>query len=291
MTDNNLATLLREHVRAGEPPVAPSSDRAIALGRRRLARRRAGLGVGCFVVAAAVTATAVVLPGHQGSAPVLIDPATAAALEQYDADRMPALIDAEVRPVLERSVHDLRPGSTVTAADERGLPLGARHRDRAASMTAVYTAGAGHTFRVYLAHAGAEAEGRQRQACAQSVADGEYFSCTVERVGGDTVITSVGAVRLMADGEWAMLTRGELRTGRVVATDADQDPVDRGQVYFRRNVKVIHSQTFVTDAAETLRAPDPSTAGARWQVPVADLQQIATDPVLVIPPPGGAASR
>jgi hypothetical protein len=107
----------------------------------------------------------------------------------------------------------------------------------------------------------------------------------VEVVGGDTVITTVGAVRRMDDGMWAALTRDELRTGEILPVDPVQEPLDRADVYFQRNVNVIHSETFVTDAQEVVRAPDLASADDQWRVPVDDLQEIARDPVLVIPPP------
>jgi hypothetical protein len=214
-----------------------------------------------------------------------MDPATAAALADYDAWRMPGLIDSRVRPVLERSVPELRQGSTFTADDSYGQRLRTKYLDLAASMSVVYTAAEGHSFRVYLGHSRSEAEGAHRKACAEQVEQGYPWSCAVDVVGGDVVITTVGAMRRADDGGWVALTRDELRTGRIAATNADRGPLDPDQVYFQRNVKVVHSETFVTDAQETVRASSLSAAEDEWQVPVTDLRQIARDPVLVIPPP------
>jgi hypothetical protein len=47
----------------------------------------------------------------------------------------------------------------------------------------------------------------------------------------------------------------------------------------------VHSETFLTSAQESVKAPTFTAAQAGWTVPVADLQEIATDPELVIPPP------
>ena len=284
MTDHDLATLLRAHVGEDEPHRSLSVDRAIALGRRRLARRRNGCYVAGAAAAVAVATLATMVPWHHPDGARGIDPATAAALDAYDAQRMPGLIDQRVRPVLERSVDDLR-RSTFSAEDGYGQPLEVTHYDLAASMSLLYTTAGDDSFSVYLAHARSEAEGPHRKLCAEEVESGYEFSCSVETVGGDTVITSVAAVRRMDDGLWAALTRDELRTGDILPTDPVQEPLDRAEVYFQRNVKVIHSETFVTDAQEVVRAPDLASADSQWRVPVDDLQEIARDPVLVIPAP------
>lgn len=285
MTDHDLATLLRDHLAASEPTLPPATARAIALGRRRLLRRRVGGALAGGVAAAAlVTTVAVVAPWH-GSEAHGVDPATAAALDAYDASRMPQVIDENVRPVLDRTVHDLAPSSVFRAEDGYGQRLTAGHYDLAASMTTDYTAGDDTTVRVYLAHARSEAEGSARSYCAANLESGYQFSCTVARVGGDTVITSVTAVRRAGRRTWAVLTRDEIRTGRITATDPVQEPIDPAQIFFQRNVKVIHSETFVTDVDETVRAPDVDTAGRLWRVPVTALEEIARDPELVIPEP------
>jgi hypothetical protein len=64
--------------------------------------------------------------------------------------------------------------------------------------------------------------------------------------------------------------------------------LDRGdpdRLWFAHEVKVVHSQTFVTYASEIVKAPSADAAGDLFEIPVDDLVEIATDPELVIPPP------
>jgi hypothetical protein len=47
----------------------------------------------------------------------------------------------------------------------------------------------------------------------------------------------------------------------------------------------VHSETFLTNAQEIVRAPDIATAERLWKIPVASLQTVVTDPALVMPEP------
>ena len=67
MTDQDLGTLLRAHVEADEPPVV-SPDRAIALGRHRIRRRRNWLVTGTAAAVAALS-LGITVPRLTGTAP------------------------------------------------------------------------------------------------------------------------------------------------------------------------------------------------------------------------------
>jgi hypothetical protein len=289
--DGDLATLLREHVQEHEPPFALSADTSIALGRRTLVRRRARRGLAGVLVAAAAVAAVPLLPwggGPTGGDDIHgIDPATAAALEHYDAQTMPDLIDEHVRAILGRSVDELGPVH-FEAGDAFGQPLPEKYYDKASSMDVTYGGTSDHRFRVSLMHAASEAEGDADEICKNDLEDGTSFRCKVTTSqAGDTVTTTVNAVRVLdvKGAGWSNVSREELRTGIPAKGDPDQSRIDPSEVYFMRTVEVVHSKTFLTVAQEIVKAPDLAAADAAWEVSPADLEEITTDPVLVIPTP------
>jgi hypothetical protein len=289
MTDHDLATLVREHVRHDEPPFLMSSDTVIAVGRRTLVRRRARRGFAGVVVAAAAVAALPLVPwGGSGAGDRTgIDPATAAALENYDAQRMPALIDHHVRVALGDGLEALG-APEFTAADSQGNPVPAKYYNDASSMAVRYGGEGDRRVRVELMHAGSEAEGDARRICANDLADGHAFSCAVTvSASGDIVTTRVTALRpLVATGAgWSVVTRDELRTGIPVKGDPNETPIDPDDVYFSRTVDSVHSRTFVTVAEEIVKAPSFEGAQQAFKVPASDLERIVTDPELVIPKP------
>jgi hypothetical protein len=290
MTDQDLATLVREHVRLTEPPFLLSPASAVALGRRTLVRRRSRRGAACVLVVGAVIAVALPFlndPSHHLGGRTGIDPATTASLREYDAQEMPTLLDEHVRRVLERSVPALGPVA-FTAGDSQGKKVPARYYGKASSMEVAYGGHTGHRFRVTLLHARSEAEGDARKNCASDLAAGYYYTCQVTTTAnGDVVTTRVMAVRPLNEPQdaWGALTREEVATGTLAKGDPSQDPIDRSKIYFARTVKSVHSRTFLTTAEETVRAASLTAAGKAWQVPVPDLVELATDPQLVIPRP------
>jgi hypothetical protein len=289
MTEQDLATLLREHVQECEPPFSLSADAAIGLGRRTLIRRRARRGLAGLVVAGAA---AVTLPMVLSGAPVpagddgRIDPMTTSALQSYDAGAMRAIIDEHVRMTLGHDLDGLGQAE-FEARDDQGTALPQRYYDKASSMEVAYEGTGGRRVRVALMHSRSEAEGDARKNCAADLADGYAFSCTVSvSADGDPVTTTVTALRPL-DGEpgWGALTREELRTGVPAPGDPNQKRIDPADVYFQRSVESVHSETFLTNASELVRAPDLATAQRLWKVPVADFESVVTDPELVIPEP------
>jgi hypothetical protein len=290
MTDHDLATLVREHVRTDEPHFLMSSETAIALGRRTLVRRRARRGFAGVLVAAAAVAALPLMPWHGAGGAgdtTGIDPATATALKHYDAQRMRAIIDEHVRVALGHGLAGLG-APEFTVADGEGNALPEKYYDKASGMTLAFGATGDHRIRVELMHSGSEAEGDARQNCANDLADGTVFSCEVSSSGvGDVVTTRVTALRPleMKGADWSVVTREELSTGVPVKGDPNPAPIDPADVYFARTVESVHSKTFLTRAEEIVRAPDLTTAERRWKVPVSGLQAIATDPELVIPEP------
>jgi hypothetical protein len=291
MTDHDLATLVREHARADEPPFLMSPDTVIALGRRTLVRRRARRGLSGVLVAAAAVVAIPLVPwgGGVGSGDRTgIDPATAAALESYDAQRMPALIDSHVRAALGHGLDGLgAPASHVT--DSQGEELATEDYDKASGMEVAYGGTGDRRVRVELLHARSEAEGNARKNCAADLEEGYVLSCEVTTSAqGDTVRTDVMAVRRIDDlpgSGWGVVTREELRTGVPAPGNPSSEPIDPTEVFLVRSVESVHSETFLTRAEELVRAPDLSSAEQRWRVPVADLERIVTDPELVIPKP------
>jgi len=293
MTDHDLATLVREHVTRDEPPFLMSADTVVAVGRRTLVRRRARRGFAGVVVAAAAVAAFPLMPwaGSGGEDKTGVDPATTAALANYDATKMPSLIDEHVRAALGTGLDGLG-DAAFTAGDDQGESLPARYYEKASSMEVSYGGEGDRRVRVALMHSRSEAEGDARKNCANDVADGYAFSCTVTTTAdGDLVTTSVMALRKMdielVNGgvSWSALTREELRTGLPAPGNPSQAPIDPDEVYFMRSVESVHSETFLTNASETVRAPDLSTAQSRWQIAASDLATIVTDPVLVMPKP------
>jgi len=293
MTDHDLATLVREHVTRDEPPFLMSADTVIAVGRRTLVRRRARRGLAGVLVAAAAVAAVALMPWHGstggGSDVTGIDPLTAAALENYDAQEMPQLIEDHVRATLGSGLDGLG-AAAFTAGDYQGKSLPPRYYDKASGMDVKYGGQGDRQVRVSLMHSGSEAEGDARNICANDVRDGYAFSCTVAiGADGDLVTTKVMAMRKLDEevqgGGWGAVTREELRTGVPVPGDPNQKPIDPADVYFMRSVESVHSDTFLTTASETVRAPDLATAESLWKVDPTDMATIVTDPVLVIPKP------
>lgn len=289
MTDQDLATLLRAHVHADEPPFSLTPEAAISSGRRarRRSRIRRGLGSAALIGVAATVAVPLVLENGTGDRTARIDPKidpeTAAALADYDASAMPALLDTHARGALGIS------GTPAFAAyDDQGEKLPARYWDKASSMGVTYGP-AEHQFGVTLAHARGEAEGNAQRYCAEGLDGGYYLRCEVSTSpAGDVVISKVTAVRPMpsfGDGTMSVVTRETLETGKVPEGDPSGTPFDRDDLYFSRTVKVVHSETFLTYAEEQVKARSLAAADDLWRVPVRNLIELATDPALVIPKP------
>ncbi|HET6166123.1 MAG TPA: hypothetical protein VFE07_04795 [Marmoricola sp.] len=291
--DGDLATLLRTHVKEQEPPFALSAETSMALGRRTLVRRRARRGLAGVLVAAAAVAAIPLLPwtgsGGPGDDARGIDPATAAFLASYDALKMPQVIEQHVAAAFGDSLDGL--GDPVfIAGDEQGTSLPAEYYDKASSMEVRYGDQGDRQVRVALMHSAGEAEGDVRKNCANDLAEGYAFSCEVTTApNGDVVTTRVMAMRKLDEqlprGGWGAVTRDELRTGIPAKGDPSQKPIDPSEVFFMRSVESVHSDTFLTNASETVRAPDLAAAESLWKVPTSAMTSIVTDPELVIPKP------
>jgi hypothetical protein len=291
MTDHDLATLVADHVSRTEPPFALDSGHAILLGRRTLRRRRARRGAAGLI---GIAAAALVVPMLISNAPAGdrggredIDPATAAALEIYDAAAMPGILGQRVRAAIPTSVADFGP-ETFTAADSEGHVLPPKYFDKASNMTVAYGGASDRQLQVSLTHSRSEAEGGARRNCARDLESGSFLRCTVTTaVNGDVVTTRVMAVRRVEQLSrgWSVVTRDELRTGVARADSPTKDPIDPSTLYFKRTVESVHSASYLTSAEETVRATDLDTALERFRAPVAALTTIVTDPALVIPEP------
>ena len=277
MTHDDLATLLREDASATEPRGSLDPMVPVRLGRRRLRTRRLVSGAAAAAVVAVGAAVAVPLTTGDGSSNPArgIDAATRKALDEYDAQRMPQLMDDHVRSVLERSVPDLGP-VTFHAGDGQGDALRPELYDKASGMSVSYGPRE-HRFTVDLSHAKSEAEGSATRYCKDGLAEGYYLECTVDTTAdGDVVISKLEVVRPFGnrpeDG-WMTVTSDELPT------------VNADRLWWFHTEKVIKSESLVTYVQEQVKAPTREAAEAAFQVPVADLVEIGTDPVLVIPAP------
>lgn len=298
MTDQDLRTLLREHVTADEPAFllrAEDSVRPAARARRR--RWTAGL------VAAGVAlggVGVVVADRHGGAGDTVahdrVDPRTTAALAAYDPAVLPALLDSEVRATLG----DLLPDGavTVTATDDalEELP---RSRWREASAVRGHWGGDGdRQVDVRLAHGRGEAEGDRERSCAAATSgpDAILVDCDVTTLpDGSVAVTEVVAALAAPERSglrWITLARDDLRSGRTPlwSLRAGGGRFDPDQVFFLRSVEVVHSETFLTNAQEIVRAPSYDVALDAFAVPVELLAAVATDPELVIPEPAKAGT-
>ena len=134
MTERDLSTLLREHVRLDEPPLGASADAAILAGRRALRRRRLRRGAGGILAAAAVAAITVPLlagPGSPGqqTRDRHLDPATRRALADYDPAAMPKILSTAIDPVVRRWSPGMMGGDFSAWTDQgRQLPKGSWRR-------------------------------------------------------------------------------------------------------------------------------------------------------------------
>jgi hypothetical protein len=282
MTQHELSQLVREHAVADEP-VFPGPEEVLVRGRQRVRGRR--LVAGGVTTLAAVVALGGVLTLGSGDGPdgddTTIDPATQQALEDYDAWAMPDLLDREARAVLSRSVSDLGP-SEFEATDANATTIPSQYYDKASGMSVTF-GDADHEFQVDLSHARSEAEGSAQRYCDEGLADGTYLECTVERVDGATVISKLWALRPFH------ALGGARLDGSMIVTRADQlNAFDPDKLWFEHSVKVVKSETFVTYTSERVKAPTQEAAQGLFTVPVADLVELAVDPMLVIPhPPAG----
>ncbi|WP_205474658.1 hypothetical protein [Nocardioides sp. SYSU D00038] len=281
MTHDDLQTLLREHVARDEPSTMLPLP-AIGAGRRRLRARRA---VASVATVAAVGALAGVAPALQGQLTdgggrevAAIDPRSQAALDDYDVRRMPALMDAHVRPVLERGQPAL--GEPVFKAwDDQGQSLPEKYWPRASGLDVSY-GDRQHEYVVSIMHARGEAEGDHAAVCADDLAQGYALECTATTdADGNAVVSRLVALKPMARNPragWMTVDRERLET------------VGLDRLFFQRQVEVIKSETLLTQASETVKATDRDPARAGFTASYADLAEIGSDPVLVMPrPPKG----
>jgi hypothetical protein len=267
----DLATLLRDDVTAGEPRHGPDAMVTVRLGRRRLRTRRLAGGVITAVVVGVGTAVVVPLATGPGSATSErgTDPA-GAAHEEYDAQRMPELMDQHARAVLEHSV--ATPGPATFAAWGQDGQLAPAEYDEAVRMS-VKLGDRDHNWYVSVTHGAGETEGSLEQDCREPLGSVDYLDCQVTA----TLDGRAAQVRLMAllpvrgAGGWRTATPAELASGR--------------PVWYQRSVTVLGPDT-VVQAGEMVRAGSGAAADAALVVPVPDLLEIGSDPVLWIPGPG-----
>jgi hypothetical protein len=257
-----------------EPPFA-GPERVIARGRRTVRTRRITAGAG--VAAVLAVAGALLVPGliddpRPGGSDG-VDPAVQDALENYDAQAMPQLIERKSREVFSRRVADLGDGE-FGAYDGNGAAIGPEHYDKASGMSISYGERESRELDVGVMHAGSEAEGDHEELCDSGIDEGYYLECSVDMLdNGDVLVTYVTALRpFMGDG-WHAVFRDELET---------RNPE---RLWFQQHAEVIKSDTFLTTVEETVKAPSLADAKKAFLVPVEDLASLAADPSLVLPKP------
>lgn len=296
MTDNDLRTLLREHVTSTEPPFTLRPDDAVRGGRARRTRLRLGLAGAGLAAAAAVGVVIATLPGDpapRGAGEVA--PLTQQALENYDPEKMPALLDEHVRAAVEPYL-PLGKGD-VAAYDDQLKELQPRGWPAAHAMDARYNWKSGHRVRVWLGHSRSEAEGNRERLCKEHTTGPQAFLFVCEATtldDGTVVTTEVAALypdTTSPQGMWIGLTRENLRTNLLpewangLAGKKGPLELDRSKLFFSRSVEAVHSETFLTNAQEIVQARSYDEALAKFAVPEAVLTGIVTDPELVIPDP------
>lgn len=275
MTEHDLSTLVRDHISSDEPPFA-GPQHVIARGRRTVRKRRLAAGAGMAAVLA--VAGAIVVP-QLGADPDGsthgIDPVTQEALDNYDAQAMPRIIEVAAREVFSESVPDLGPGD-FAAYDGNATEIGPEHYAKASNMGVSFGDRETRELSVDLMHAKGEAEGDHEKLCAEELEMGYYLECDVRTLGnGDVLVTNTTALRPFGrDAEmWYAVTRDELAT---------RNP---DNLWFQQHAEVIKSDSFLTAVQETVKAPSLAAAKEAFLVPIDDLAALASDRNLVLPKP------
>ena len=279
MTHDTLRTLVREDGADSEPTLTLSAHEVLQGGRRSVRRRRAVTGLAGLATVALVTAVAVPALSRDGSSAPRLDAASRAALQEYDATLMPALVDETVR----QAVGDAAPAfehGTVVAEDDQGQRLARRDLRRTSMWVGSYDWGSDHLLRVALLHSGSESEGDPDAYCRSELEEGYAASCTAERDDlGRPVITSVSTIRPFDDG-----SDSPERTWMVVRHPERGNP-DR--LWWQRSVEVRRGGIYLTNVSETVHAPDLASAEKAWHLDASTLRAIASAPALVFPAPAG----
>jgi hypothetical protein len=273
MTEHDLSTLVRDHVSSDEPPFA-GLDGVIAGGRRTVRRRRLASGVG--VAAVLAVAGALVVPqlgDDSGTGPRGIDVAIQRALDRYDADAMPEMLEATARSVLSRSVADLGPGR-FTAYSSDGVPLEPGDYGQAGGMTVTFGPRE-HQWSVSVFHTGENDATDHQATCDQDFREGSYLECEVEVLADGVVVIHRTSALQKAGPEWGW--------GTVTPDQLDRVPSDI--LWFEHETQVLKGETFVTDVVERVKAPSLAAAEEEFVVPAGDRAELGSYPELVIPVP------
>ena len=277
MTHDTLRSLVRADGAETEPAFTLSASDVLRGGRRTLLRRRAVTGL-AGVATAAVVAAVVAVPAlsHDDSSPRL-DAASRAALQEYNATLMPALVDETVRQATQDTAPPFAHG-TVVAEDDQGHRLAQRDLRRTSMWVGSYDWGDEHLLRVALLHSGSESEGDPDAYCRSELDVGFSVSCTTERNDqGRPVITSVTTVRPFDDHS------GSPERGWMVVRHPERGNPDR--LWFQRSVEVRRGGIYLTNVSETVHAPDLASAEKAWHLDTATLRELASAPALVFPAP------
>lgn len=276
---------LGERVSSGRPAVAGLIVAGRAVERRKARRTLALVAASvALVLGGGAVARGV---GADADAPQQeIDPLTREALRDYDPQAMPELMDKYARAAFGRSIDDL-PVSEFRADDTSFQALPAARYREAQSMEVLYRLPDRHELWFYIGHGKSHAEGDARRICEAGLESGSYLECEVQEAGKDVALVTVNASAAGWMGRELGLqpSKGDDPDDRQVVSRDDLDAVDSGLLMFERTVKVVHSETFVSVVRESVSAPDLATADEAFQVPVADMIELATDPSMVIPEP------
>ncbi len=273
MTEHDLSTLVREHVSHDEPPFA-GPEHAIARGRRTVRTRRLAAGVGVAAVLA-VAGTLVVpqLGDDEGTEPRGIDVAIQQALDDYDAEAMPQVLETTARSVLSRSVDDLGPGSFAAYSTD-GVLLEPGDYDQAGGMSVTFGPRE-HQWWVSVSHTGENDAPDHQETCDQDLREGSYLKCEVEVLADGVVVINRIAALQKAGPEWGW--------GVVGPDQLDRVPADI--LWFEQETEVLKGDTFLTDVVERVKATSLTAALLQFAVPATDRAELGSYPELVIPVP------
>lgn len=298
MTEHDLRTLLRDHVENTEPAFTLRPADSMGEGRRARRRRQFAVRFAALTAAGGLAAVAIGIAGGDPTDDIKaldnIHPMTRVALAKYDPAKLPGLMESHVQSAVG-SYLALGP-LDFSASDSQREDLPRARWNEATSVSATYGGTGDHRFAVRLGHSRGEAEGDRDTRCAEATRGPNAFLLSCEATtlpDGSVAVVEVSAAfpdPTDPTGFWISLTRENLEKGTKPRWTIDPSVntsrrLDPAEIFFIRSVEVVHSETFLTSAREMVRAPSYEAALGEFDVPTSALQEVATDPELVIPPP------
>jgi hypothetical protein len=275
MTDE-LQESLRRELLESEPAWSVQAQAAMASGKRyRRARRRLKMGSGALGVAlvAGLSVYVASLPGGETNG---VDPATAtaSAIENYDPQAMPTLLESKARDALSGEVANLGAGTFVAADPDTYAQLESADYARAIYMYVDFGDPKTRTWRLFVSREGSATDSLSADFCKGGLESGWMLSCSVTTDGDDQIVsyTDIGTLVPNAGGyemaDWRKLDGSNL------------DDVRLG-----RQVDVIHSSGYATTVREQVFGPTSLDPDKAFEVSTQTMEKLARDPSIYLAPP------